>query len=129
MPSGSRAVLLPPTTVGLLEDLPRRKDSPWVFPANDRDGRFSAAVSTMPGGPSGPRPGWRTSGCTTAEHTFASRALVLGETLPVIGKLLGRSRDESQGLIAQMRLPQGPITAISAMLPLGQVHPTRMSAE
>ena len=39
--SGPRAVQLPPTAVRLLEALPRRKDSPWVFPGNDRDGRFS----------------------------------------------------------------------------------------
>ena len=39
--TGPRAVQLPPTAAGLLEALPRRKDSPWVFPGNDRDGRFS----------------------------------------------------------------------------------------
>jgi len=39
--TGPRAVLLPPTAVELLEVLPRRKDSPWVFPGNDRDGRYS----------------------------------------------------------------------------------------
>ena len=39
--TGSRAVQLPPTAVGLLEALPRGKDSPWVFPGNDCDGRFS----------------------------------------------------------------------------------------
>ena len=39
--TGPRAVQLPPTAVGLLEALPRRNDSPWVFPGNDRDGRFS----------------------------------------------------------------------------------------
>ena len=32
---------IPPAAVGLLEALPRRKDSPWVFPCNDRDSRFS----------------------------------------------------------------------------------------
>ena len=34
--SGPRAVQLPPTAVQLLTMLPRRKDSPWVFPGNDR---------------------------------------------------------------------------------------------
>ena len=39
--TGPRAVQLPPTAVELLDALPRRKDSPWVFPGNDRDGRYS----------------------------------------------------------------------------------------
>ena len=39
--TGPRTVQLPPTAVELLEVLPRRKDSPWVFPGNDRDGRYS----------------------------------------------------------------------------------------
>ena len=40
--SGARAVQLPPTAVQLLTTLPRRNDSPWVFPGNDRQGRFGA---------------------------------------------------------------------------------------
>ena len=39
--TGPRTVQLPPTAVELLEALPRRNDSPWVFPGNDRDGRYS----------------------------------------------------------------------------------------
>ena len=39
--TGPRAVQLPPTAVRFLQTLPRRKDSPWVFPGRDRDGRFS----------------------------------------------------------------------------------------
>ena len=39
--TGPRAVQLTPTAVELLDTLPRRKDSPWVFPGNDRDGRYS----------------------------------------------------------------------------------------
>ena len=40
--TGPRAVQLPPTAVRLLETLPRREGSPWVFPGEDREGRFSA---------------------------------------------------------------------------------------
>ena len=39
--AGPRTVHLPPMAVELLEALPRRKGSPWVFPGNDRDGRYS----------------------------------------------------------------------------------------
>ena len=39
--TGPRAVQLPPAAARLLEALPQRTDSPWVFPGNDRDGRYS----------------------------------------------------------------------------------------
>ena len=32
---GPRTVRLPPMAVGILEELPRRADSPWVFPGRD----------------------------------------------------------------------------------------------
>ena len=41
--TGPRAVQLPPTAVRLLEALPRREGCPWVFPGNDRDGRYSGS--------------------------------------------------------------------------------------
>ena len=40
--AGPRAVQLPPTAVRLLEALPRREGCRWVFPGEDREGRFSA---------------------------------------------------------------------------------------
>ncbi|MDE0702962.1 MAG: site-specific integrase [Rhodospirillaceae bacterium] len=100
--SGPRAVQLPPTAVGLLEALPRRKDSLWVFPGNDRDGRFSG---------SGLDHAWRTVRAVAGledvrmhdlRHSFASRALALGETLPVIGKLLGHSDIETTSRYAHL---------------------------
>ena len=39
--AGPRAVQLPPTAVRLLEALPRREGCRWVFPGEDREGRFS----------------------------------------------------------------------------------------
>ena len=39
--AGPRTIHLPPMAVELLEALPRRKGSPWVFPGNDRHGRYS----------------------------------------------------------------------------------------
>ncbi|MCY4548233.1 MAG: site-specific integrase, partial [Defluviicoccus sp.] len=93
--TGPRTVQLPPTAVELLEALPRRNDSPWVFPGNDRDGRYSGG---------GLDHAWRTVRAAAGledvrmhdlRHSFASRALALGETLPVIGKLLGHSDIET----------------------------------
>ena len=100
--TGPRAVQLPPTAVELLEALPRRKGSPWVFPGNDRDGRYSSG---------GLDHAWRTVRAAAGledvrlhdlRHSFASRALALGETLPVIGKLLGHSDIETTARYAHL---------------------------
>ena len=100
--TGPRAVQLPPTAVGLLEALPRGTDSPWVFPGNDREGRFSdggldrvwQAVRTAAG--------LQDVRMHDLRHSFASRALALGETLPVIGKLLGHSDIETTARYAHL---------------------------
>ena len=100
--TGPRAVQLPPTAVALLEALPRRKNSPWVFPGNDRDGRYSGG---------GLDHAWQTMRAAAGledvrmhdlRHSFASRALALGETLPVIGKLLGHSDIETTARYAHL---------------------------
>ena len=56
----------------------------------------------LPGGDPGPRPGWRTSACTIFDTLFASRALALGETLPVIDRLLGHSDIEATARYAHL---------------------------
>ena len=100
--TGPRAVQLAPTAVALLQALPRRKGSRWVFPGNDRDGRFSGG---------GLDRAWRTVRAASGledvrlhdlRHSFASRALALGETLPVIGKLLGHSDIETTARYAHL---------------------------
>ena len=100
--TGPRTVQLPPTAVALLDALPRRDDSPWVFPGNDRDGRYSGG---------GLDHAWRTVRAAAGledvrihdlRHSFASRALALGETLPVIGKLLGHSDIETTARYAHL---------------------------
>ena len=100
--AGPRTVQLPPTAVRLLEALPRREGCRWVFPGEDREGRFSGG---------GLDHVWQTVR-THAEledvrlhdlrHSFASRALALGETLPVIGKLLGHSDIETTARYAHL---------------------------
>ena len=100
--AGPRAVQLPPTAVRLLEALSRREGCRWVFPGEDREGRFSGG---------GLDHVWQTVR-TNAEledvrlhdlrHSFASRALALGETLPVIGKLLGHNDIETTARYAHL---------------------------
>ncbi len=73
-----------------------------MFPGNDRDGRYSGG---------GLDHAWRTVRAAAAledvrihdlRHSFASRALALGETLPVIGKLLGHSDIETTARYAHL---------------------------
>ena len=100
--TGPRAVQLSPTAVRLLETVSRQKDSPWMFPGKDRDGRYSG---------DGLNHVWRTVRSRAElddvrlhdlRHSFASRALALGETLPVIGKLLGHSDIETTARYAHL---------------------------
>ena len=100
--TGPRAVQLPPTAVGLLESLPRRKDSPWVFAGNDRDGRFSGGGLDRTWQAVRARAGLADVRLHDLRHSFASRALTLGETLPVIGKLLGHSDIETTARYAHL---------------------------
>ena len=98
--TGPRAVQLPPTAVRILQTLPRRIHSPWVFPGRDPKARLSTvthlwlAVRT--------RAGLEDVRLHDLRHSFASRALALGETLPVIGKLLGHSDIETTARYAHL---------------------------
>ncbi|MDE0147834.1 MAG: tyrosine-type recombinase/integrase [Rhodospirillaceae bacterium] len=100
--SGPRAVQLPPTAARLLEALPRRKDSPWVFPGNGRDGHYSAEGLDRVWQTVRARAGLGDVRLHDLRHSFASRALALGETLPVIGKLLGHSDIETTARYAHL---------------------------
>ena len=99
--SGPRTVLLPPPAVELLEALPRRNDSPWVFPGGSRNGRLKGGLDLA----------WHIVRSSAdledvrlhdLRHSFASRALALGETLPVIGKLLGHHDIETTARYAHL---------------------------
>ncbi len=100
--SGPRAVQLPPPAVRLLEEMPRRAGSPWVFPGRDRDGRYSAAG--LDGAWQAVREAANLEDVRIHDlrHSFASRALALGETLPVIGKLLGHNDIETTARYAHL---------------------------
>ena len=98
--TGPRVVSLSPAAAEVLAAVPRLADNPWVIVGN--------------------RPGQRLSSLdddwsrirTRAEledvrlhdlrHSFASRALSLGESLPVIAKLLGHSQMRSAARYAHL---------------------------
>ena len=86
----------------LLNTLPRREGSPWVFPGNDRHGRFSGDGLDHVWQTVRARAGLEDVRLHDLRHSFASRALALGKTLPVIGKLLGHSDIETTARYAHL---------------------------
>jgi len=98
--TGARSVALSPPARRVLANLPRLPDNPWVI--------------------SGVKPGTRLSNLNNAwlvvraradlkdvrihdlRHSFASRALALGESLPMIGKMLGHRKVQTTARYAHL---------------------------
>ena len=88
--TGARVVPMPPPAAKVLEGLTRVPGNPWVFPGrkkgtgqrniNDSWGRVRK------------RAGLDDVRLHDLRHSYASRALALGEGLPMIGKLLGHTK-------------------------------------
>ena len=85
--TGARVIPLSPPAVKVLTGLPRMAGSPWVLPGR-KPGRHLRAL----------RDAWvvvrerarlEDVRLHDLRHSYASRALALGESLPMIGKLLG----------------------------------------
>ena len=98
--TGARVVSLPPPAAGLLAALPRLPGNSWVFPGRKPGARLSGLDHV-----------WRKV-LVRAElddvrihdlrHSYASRALALGEGLPVIAKLLGHSHIQTTARYAHL---------------------------
>ena len=98
--TGPRAVPLPPSAVRLLAGLVRRPGNPWVIPGHKpgthmRD--IDGAWQTLRG-----RAKLNDVRLHDLRHSYASRALALGESLPMIGKLLGHSQLETTARYAHL---------------------------
>ena len=78
------------------------RTAPGCFRATTGRGATAAAVSTMPGVPCATAARLEDVRLHDLRHSFASRALALGETLPVIGKLLGHSDIETTARYAHL---------------------------
>ena len=98
--TGARVVSLPPMAVKLLAGLPCDPDSPWVIPGRYPGTHLRELADA-----------WkfirRRAGLDDVRihdlrHSFASRALALGESLPMIGKLLGHSQVETTARYAHL---------------------------
>ena len=98
--TGARVIALPEAAVRVLESLARTVDNPWVLPGR-KAGRHLSNVNRA----------WHTLRRRAKlddvrlhdlRHSYASRALALGESLPMIGKLLGHRRIQSTARYAHL---------------------------
>ena len=98
--TGGRAVPLAPSAVRLLAGLPRDDDNPWVI-AGRKPGSHLTDLQHP----------WRRIReraelpdvrIHDLRHSFASRALALGEGLPMIGKLLGHTQVQTTARYAHL---------------------------
>ena len=87
--TGPRRVALSPRAVRVLEGIPRVADSPWVIPGRV-EGRPMRNIDEA-WGVVCELAGLEDTRIHDCRHSFASRALALGENLPMIGRLLGHS--------------------------------------
>ena len=98
--TGPRTVFLSPEAVRVLEGLPRVLDNPWVIPG--RTGGTYMRNINDPWEIIRDRAGLEDVRIHDLRHSFASRALALGESLPMIGKLLGHSQVETTARYAHL---------------------------
>ena len=98
--TGARVVPLSPSAVKLLAGLPRIEGNPWVIPGR-KPGAHMSNVDQA----------WQAVRAKTGledvrihdlRHSYASRALALGESLPMIGRLLGHSQVETTARYAHL---------------------------
>ena len=98
--TGARVVPLSPAAVELLAALPRLHGNPWVVPGRKPGARLSGLDHA-----------WRKVRARAGlddvrvhdlRHSYASRALALGENLAMIGKLLGHSHIQTTARYAHL---------------------------
>ena len=98
--TGGRAVPLAPSAVRLLAALPRDPDNPWVI-AGRKPGTHLTDLQ-HPWRCIRARAGLDDMRIHDLRHSFASRALALGENLPMIGKLLGHIQVQTPARYAHL---------------------------
>ncbi|WP_428098147.1 tyrosine-type recombinase/integrase [Candidatus Rariloculus sp.] len=98
--TGARMVPLTPTALGVLDEIKRIAGNPWVFVGRKPASHVSSLSNY-----------WHSLRVRAdladvrlhdLRHSFASRALALGESLSMIGKLLGRSNVETTARYAHL---------------------------
>ncbi len=98
--TGARIVYLGDPAIEVLRGIQRREDSPWVLPGL-KDGAHLAFLH-------GPwyrivaRAGIKNLRIHDLRHSFASGGLLVGEGLPMIGKLLGHNKVQTTARYAHL---------------------------
>ena len=98
--TGSRTVHLSPSAVDVLAALPRDPDNPWVVPGA-KPGKHMTDIDAV-SQTIRARAGLHDVRIHDIRRSFASRALALGEGLPIIGRLLGHRRVETTARYAHL---------------------------
>ena len=98
--TGARLVPLSPAAAEVLSRLPRLTDNPWVIPGS-KPGAHLADLQP-PWERVRKRAGLDDVRIHDLRHSFASRALALGESLPMIGKLLGHTQVQTTARYAHL---------------------------
>ena len=98
--TGARAVPLSPTAKQILVTLPRQPDNPWVISGRGQGTRLSNLNATWT--VVRKKAGLEDVRIHDLRHSYASRALSLGESLPMIGKLLGHSKIQTTARYAHL---------------------------
>ena len=88
--TGPRTVSLSPEAAQVLASIERLPGNPWVIPGTKPGARLSSLFE--PWRKVRARGGLDDVRLHDLRHSFASRALALGESLPVIAKLLGHAQ-------------------------------------
>ena len=88
--TGPRTVSLSPEAAQVLASIERLPGNPWVIPGTKPGARLSSLFE--PWRKVRARAGLDDVRLHDLRHSFASRALALGESLPVIAKLLGHAQ-------------------------------------
>lgn len=98
--TGALAVPLSPTARQVLAELPRQPDNPWVIFGRGPGARLSNLNATW--GVVRKKAELEDVRIHNLRHSYASRALSLGESLPMIGKLLGHRKVQTTARYAHL---------------------------
>ena len=100
--TGARLVPLSPAAAEVIADLPRVSGNPWVIPGRKTGARLRNLQ--YPWEILRARAGLDDVRIHDLRHSFASRALALGESLSMIGELLGHRRARTTARYAHLAL-------------------------